>query len=153
MGKLPQHPPFGALVVTYRLRGGQPEFLLRHRAASGPDFEGEWAWGPPGGNREEGETIDQCATRELYEETGFHLTPRRTEGGSPEWVVYLAEVPSDQEPALSAEHDRFVWLPYDDAVARISPTIVQSRFVGAVASVLRREKAPSESRPSADERD
>ena len=104
---------------------------------SGPDFEGEWAWGPPGGNREEGETIDLCAERELREETGFRLTPRRAKGGSLEWIVYTAEVPPDQEPSLSDEHDRYVWLAYDDAVARVSPANVRSQFVSGAQTIRR----------------
>ena len=152
MGKLPRHPPFGALVVTYRFRAGQPEFLLLHRAASEPDFEGEWAWGPPGGNREEGETIDQCARRELLEETGFCLTPWRAGGGSFEWGLYVAEVPPDQEPALSMEHDRFVWLAYDEAVVRVSPAVVRSQFVSAVAGIVRHGTAHLECRQSDGER-
>ncbi|HEX5415401.1 MAG TPA: NUDIX domain-containing protein [Chloroflexota bacterium] len=124
--------------MTYRWRVRQPEFLLLHRAASGPDSEGEWAWTPPGGNREEDETIDRCATRELREETGFDVTPWRAEGDSAEWFVYTVEVPPDQEPCLSDEHDRHVWLPYAEAAARVLPAIVRDQFVRAARVIEQR---------------
>lgn len=92
-------PPYGALIVAYRWRGRQPEFLLLHRSGNGPDYAGEWAWTPPCGVREEGEAIDECAARELVEETGLPLPLRRTGDGSRDWVIYVAEASGDQVSA------------------------------------------------------
>jgi 8-oxo-dGTP pyrophosphatase MutT (NUDIX family) len=63
----------GALVVVYRRGERGLEYLVLHRGHSGPAYEGDWAWGPPGGAREAGESVDECARRELLEETGLAL--------------------------------------------------------------------------------
>lgn len=41
--------------------------LLQHREPEG----GSLYWCPPGGGREQGETFEQAAVREVYEETGI----------------------------------------------------------------------------------
>ena len=69
-------PPYGAMVLVYRMNGEQPEFLILHRAQLGPDFEGDWAWTPPSGARQPGETIEECARRELWEEAGLRVDAR-----------------------------------------------------------------------------
>lgn len=38
-------------------------------------------WGPPKGTLERGETVSQCAVRELREETGIEITPREFSRG------------------------------------------------------------------------
>jgi len=48
-------PPFGALIVVYRRTQEATEFLVLHRAHAGPEFQGDWAWGPPSGMREPGD--------------------------------------------------------------------------------------------------
>ncbi|MGB8467853.1 MAG: NUDIX domain-containing protein [Candidatus Babeliales bacterium] len=50
---------------------------------------GEGTWSPAGGHLEFGETIEQCATRELYEETGMIAHKIRSIG----WVnnVFIQE--------------------------------------------------------------
>ncbi len=58
-------PPFGASVVVYRRGAAGVEFLILHRAHSGPEFDGDWAWTPPSGARLPHEPILACAEREL----------------------------------------------------------------------------------------
>ena len=41
------------------------------------DVHGRGEWGPPGGHLEFGETVEDCARRELFEETGIQLTKLR----------------------------------------------------------------------------
>src|SRR5687767_13894107 len=123
--------PFGATIVVYLLRAGEAKFLVLHRGHTGLDFEGEWAWGPPSGARYPGEEICCCAERELKEETGLHLNLRQTDAGSENWIVYLAQAPNDAEVRLSAEHDRFAWLPINEAAARIAPDAVRAQLVDA----------------------
>ncbi|HET7038018.1 MAG TPA: NUDIX domain-containing protein [Thermomicrobiaceae bacterium] len=126
--------PFGAAVVVCRHGERGPELLVLHRAQLGPDFEGDWAWGPPSGARYPGESIAVCAARELREETGLRL-PLRPAGGPGDWAVYLAEAPRDAEIRLSPEHDRFAWLPIDEAVGRTSPADVRAQLAAATAGI------------------
>ena len=129
-------PPHGAMIVVYRDVEGRREYLLLHRAHHGPDYDGPWAWGPPSGARYPGEEIDRCAARELYEETGLDLLPRPLpEAVSYEWPVYILQAPSPTPLRLSAEHDSYVWLPYEEALLRISPLVVREAFEVAVRRV------------------
>lgn len=119
-------PPHGVSIVVYRRVGAEAgdEFLLLHRAHHGPDYEGDWAWTPPSGARLPDEALDACAARELREETGLSLALRPTDLGSPEWAVYLAEVEADVSITLDAEHDRFEWVSFDEALRRCHPVVV-----------------------------
>lgn len=49
--------------LCYRQTESQAEFLVLHRAHSGPDYEGDWAWTPPAVARQAGEEIDACAAK------------------------------------------------------------------------------------------
>jgi 8-oxo-dGTP pyrophosphatase MutT (NUDIX family) len=137
MSEIPSVPSNGAVIVVYRVRDGILDFLLLHRSYFVPEFSGDWAWGPPSGTRQEIESIETCAERELLEETGFQLSVRRTLAGSDKWWVYVAEASPDGNPVMSDEHDRYVWLQSDVAEQLISPAIVRSQFVGAVQHILR----------------
>src|SRR5215469_18151217 len=69
--------PYGAAVVVRR-PGPSPdraEYLVLHRAHRGPGYEGDWAWTPPSGSRQPGESVLPGAIRELAEETGFMAAP------------------------------------------------------------------------------
>src|SRR5690606_37772482 len=59
--------PYGAMIDVYRVDDGEAPFLVLYRAKHGPDYEGDWAWTPPCGARQAGETILKCAQRELWE--------------------------------------------------------------------------------------
>lgn len=124
------------MIVVYRCKAGGREFLLLHRAHHGPHYEGEWAWGPPSGARYPGEAIEACAARELREETGLRLALQATDCGSPGWPVYLAQAPPEAAITLSAEHDRHVWLPREEAARRIEPEVVRNSFRAASIQAL-----------------
>jgi ADP-ribose pyrophosphatase YjhB (NUDIX family) len=49
------------------------QVLLHRRADNG-------AWALPGGRMEIGESIEECAVREMFEETGLHVTIKRLVG-------------------------------------------------------------------------
>ncbi len=123
---MPIHPekPHGATVVVYRRRRRGLEFLLLHRAHYGPDYEGDWAWTPPSGARQPGETIEACARRELEEETGLRLEPVLTAFGSEDWAVFRSAMKGAAKVILSAEHDRYAWLQAREAIARCKPELV-----------------------------
>ena len=125
-------PPFGTLIVVYRRILERIEYLVLHRAHNGPEYEGDRAWGPPSGSRDPGETIDDCARRELREETGLELTLRRVHHDDPDWAIYLTEAPAGAGIAISSEHDRWMWLPARAALAHVSPAIVTSELRSAI---------------------
>lgn len=132
-----QEPPHGAMIVVYRCNEGTTEFLLLHRRHHGPDYEGDWAWTPPSGARYPGEPIDRCAQRELEEETQLCLLPERVAVGSAEWPVYAIQVPVETGIALSPEHDRYTWVPFDEATARLAPAVVRNSFIAAARRLAR----------------
>jgi 8-oxo-dGTP pyrophosphatase MutT (NUDIX family) len=117
-----------AVVVVCRCAARGLEFLVLHRGHSGPDFAGDWAWGPPAGAREPGESAAACAQRELFEETGLRLSLVACGAGNPVWPVYLAVAPPTAQIRLSEEHDAFNWLPLSDAVALTSPAPVREQL-------------------------
>lgn len=129
-------PPFGATVVVYR-RTPELQVLVLHRAGNGPGYEGDWAWTPPAGARFPAEPIEDCAARELHEEAGLDLRAQRVEGrGDQKRVLYAVEVAENVAIRLDAEHDRYEWVPADDAIGRCRPAAV-SEGVAQVVTVLR----------------
>ncbi len=129
--------PHGAAVVVYRRGGQQLEFLVLHRNIYGPEYEGDWAWGPPSGARQPGESVDQCAAREMLEETGLALSVRRIDTDSSDWAFYTAEAPPQAQVRLSVEHDRCAWLPLDQAAALVTPERVRAQLVAAAQVIGR----------------
>jgi hypothetical protein len=48
-------------------------------------------------------------------------------------VLDVAEAPPDLAIVLNAEHERFVWLPLDEAFAKCLPHVVASGVANAAA--------------------
>jgi RimJ/RimL family protein N-acetyltransferase/8-oxo-dGTP pyrophosphatase MutT (NUDIX family) len=116
--------PRGAGVVVRR----DGAYLLLHRHHNGPSYEGDWAWTSPSGARLPGEPILAGAERELHEEaglSGLDLRPVDLSGG---WAVFAAAAPPLSTIVIDAEHDRYEWLSYADAVARLAPASVVDNF-------------------------
>ena len=132
-----QDEPYGAAVVVRRpaAQAGGYEYLILHRAHHGPDYDGDWAWTPPSGSRQPGESVAGAALRELAEETGLTaaLADLRAIDLGGVWVQFLLDVPARTAARLDAEHDRLEWLPAAEAIARCQPA--------AVADGLRRAAA------------
>jgi 8-oxo-dGTP diphosphatase len=94
---------------------------LLHQSVRGPDDDGDWAWSAPGGSLEPGETGEECAARELLEETGLDVPLVRVpESGLP-ISVFTCEARASHDVVLSEEHDRFEWVSFDDARVRCRP--------------------------------
>jgi 8-oxo-dGTP pyrophosphatase MutT (NUDIX family) len=127
--------PRGASIAIWRWNGTECEWLLLHRAHEGPEYDGDWAWTPPSGARLPGESIEECARRELREEAGLDVDPIRVDGGREDWADFVAEAPADVEIRLDAEHDRYEWLPLSAAVARCLPAVV-AKQLGVVAAAV-----------------
>jgi 8-oxo-dGTP pyrophosphatase MutT (NUDIX family) len=97
--------PRGCTVVVWRENKGRREYLILHRRAAAPsEFEGDWAWTPPAGSRQPGESRERFASRELLEETGLVLELVPTDLGTEDWLVYFAEEAADASVVLDAEH-------------------------------------------------
>jgi 8-oxo-dGTP diphosphatase len=136
--------PFAVAIVVWRMNRNRREFLLLHRfAPGGGDYEGEWAWTPPAGARQPGETAQAAAARELREEIGLALplTALPDASASEDVALYAAEAPLDAEVVLGDEHDRFVWLPLADALPKCLPPLVASGLANAAAWIERRPPA------------
>jgi 8-oxo-dGTP pyrophosphatase MutT (NUDIX family) len=138
-------PPYGCAVVVYRQTASGRELLMLHRAQRGADYEGDWAWTPPSGARLPGEAPDDCARRELREETGLSLPLHATACGTTEWYAYRAEAGEDARIILDAEHDRYAWLPPGEAVARCAPDSARGPLA-CVAELLEAERGGAAAR-------
>jgi 8-oxo-dGTP pyrophosphatase MutT (NUDIX family)/RimJ/RimL family protein N-acetyltransferase len=120
--------PHGAAIVA-RCRpagGGAREYLVLHRAHHGPDYAGDWAWTPPSGSRQPGESVLAAALRELAEETGLQAAGAdlRALDLSGQWARFGLDLPPGANARLDHEHDKFEWLPAADAIARCRPAAV-----------------------------
>ena len=105
------------IVIT---RGAEPKVLLIQRG--GKPFKGGWAF--PGGFMNMDETTEQCAIRELEEETGLRLSKIQQIGayskvdrdprGRTVTVAYLAIV--DEPIAVTGQDDaaKAEWWPLSD---------------------------------------
>ncbi|SDK77410.1 8-oxo-dGTP diphosphatase [Modicisalibacter muralis] len=89
--------------------------ILLTRRAPGENLAGYWEF--PGGKQELGETIQQCAQRELEEELSlpsiagevFMESIYRYEGGAINLVGVLVE--AQRGPLTLTVHDRAEWIP------------------------------------------
>jgi 8-oxo-dGTP pyrophosphatase MutT (NUDIX family) len=133
-------PPYGSTIVVYRNVEGELQVLLLHRSHEGPDFAGDWAWTPPAGSRQPGETIEQSTKRELAEETGLNLPVRITDFGSESWFVYTAEATEKAEVDISREpeHDRYEWVSPEEAIKRCAPDLVKLPLAQAIDLIMNR---------------
>ncbi len=110
----------GGVVSRSGIDGGL-EVLVVHR----PAYDD---WSLPKGKADPGETDEECAVREVEEETGLVCTIRHDVGetryrdarGRPKVVRYFAMEPIGGELALLHEVDDARWLALEDALARLT---------------------------------
>lgn len=127
----------GKVLVGLRRSGAQPR-----------------TWGLPGGHIGFGETWEECARRELREETGLELLSPRfvgvTEAITPhearhEITIFLeGEARGEPRNEAPAEHARWEWHPWDAIPAPRARSLEALRGTGyAPAPNVRPEKAPA----------
>src|SRR5690606_39527961 len=109
--------PYGATVVVYRRVGERYLYLILHRKHEGPDYEGDWAWGPPAGCRLPGEPIDDCACRELWEETGLRLPLSDAGYGAEDRRAHLAAAAARAIATLAPRRGPYLLRPAEAAPA------------------------------------
>jgi 8-oxo-dGTP pyrophosphatase MutT (NUDIX family) len=129
--------PHGAMVVVYRDADSSTEVLLFHRA--GLTDSGDWAWTPPSGARFPGEELTACSERELLEETGIVANVIPVFVDDVDWALYAARVESGLTLLLNDEHDRFDWVPANEAIERCLPTVVRNGLSSVLATVQYRD--------------
>jgi 8-oxo-dGTP pyrophosphatase MutT (NUDIX family) len=137
----PDEPHGAAIIVRRPPAGGKPaEYLVLHRAHRGPDYDGDWAWTPPSGSRQPGESVLAAAVRELAEETGLVAADAdlRALDLSGAWVRFGLDVPAGTSARVDPEHDRLEWLPVGAAIARCQPATVADGLRLAAASTAAR---------------
>ena len=116
---------YSAGIVTYYKKDNIILYLLLHHTAGHWDF--------PKGTMEPGETKQQTAIRELYEETGLsveldtgfaansdYFYTHYQHGVVPKTVTYFVGKTDTQGVRLSHEHTDYVWLPYKEALEKIT---------------------------------
>lgn len=130
---MPREKSAGA--VIYRMENGEPRYLLLRY---NPKY-----WGFAKGRIEEGESEEETVRREVEEETGIRdlkIIPnfkqqqkyffkrnydlKKEEKNKAPWTfklvaLYLAQT-SVKNIKISKEHEDFIWLPFDNAVKRVS---------------------------------
>lgn len=129
-------PRGSTIVVRRRGTTGDPEFLMLHRNAHGPDFEGDWAWTSPAGARQPGEPVYTAALRELAEEAGLVDVQVFAVDLSLPWAVFAADV--DRGAAIDLvdpEHDRYEWLDATTASERVLPRWVAEQQITRAGSI------------------
>lgn len=125
------------IVVFYKGRGGRDYLILRHAPSDysrlGQTGNGREYWNFPKGHIEKGEKSEETALREVAEETGLKnvvIVPgfRQTEryvyalAGQKiyKWVVWFLGEAKTKNITLSFEHSAAKWLPYEEALKKVT---------------------------------
>jgi len=84
---------------------------------------GEGKWNGPGGKLGPGETPENCARREVREETGLRVRSLRLHGAlrhyfgdvdEPDWIVYQFSVTEFEGEPMESDEGELRWFPVDE---------------------------------------
>jgi 8-oxo-dGTP diphosphatase len=108
-------------VVWRRSAGGELEVVLVHR----PRYD-DWSW--PKGKLDPGESDEEAARREVFEETTLRVelgpelvsTTYLDKSGKHKRVRYWAMTVASGEPAAANEVDEAVWVTAGEAASRLT---------------------------------
>lgn len=119
------HLSAGVVTYVYDELAHQPFYLIIKHT--------DGHWDLPKGHVDAGETHEQTAERELYEETGlkaifdpyFRHTSEydfttRTNTPAHKTVYWFVGKATSRAVILSHEHTEFAWLPYERAIEKIT---------------------------------
>jgi 8-oxo-dGTP pyrophosphatase MutT (NUDIX family) len=97
-------------IVLYAEDTGRYGLQQRSNTVNDPGIWAAW-----GGGREPGETLEQCARRELGEESGYWgpIEMRRL-GENSQYVTFLGSVPEEFEPRANDEWQDYCWVEAGD---------------------------------------
>jgi 8-oxo-dGTP pyrophosphatase MutT (NUDIX family) len=124
-------PVIANVIVTSQSPAGVRVLVLHPSDID--SYDGDWSWGPAGGNREPGEDIADCAARELFEETGIVAFPQPVETENVDIAIYHHDVAWGTPVRLSLEHTDYEWVDVEQAVARCKPEALRSTMITALS--------------------
>lgn len=114
----------------YRNHGKKREYAILYRKSKSNRVE---SWHLPKGTLHTNETLEQCARREIREESGFNVkiicylgALHRLWESKPKWPIdktmhfFLALYQSGNASDMDHEHDEVVWLPAKTAIECLS---------------------------------
>lgn len=119
------------------LRGPSGRILFIRRSISCPKYP--LHWGVPGGYAEKREKYEDCAVRELFEETGLSLNPQdlsrlgQYEEGTMQTAIFRADVQHFVPLFSDGEHDAFTWALFQDAPYPTVPGLLKAIFLSGGA--------------------
>ena len=119
------------------LKDPSGRILFIRRSISCPKFP--LHWGVPGGYAEEREKYEDCAVRELYEETGLRLFPQdlyrlgQYREDTMQTAIFRADVQQFPPRFTDGEHDAFTWALFQDAPYPTVPGLLKIIFLSGGA--------------------
>jgi 8-oxo-dGTP pyrophosphatase MutT (NUDIX family) len=136
---------FSAGFILFRDTPAGPVYLLL-------DYGKHWDYAK--GHLEEGESAWQAAVRELREETGIRQVDRVTrfqrdmhyfffspkKGQVHKTVTYFLGRTRTEDVTISDEHSGHAWLPYDDALQRLTYENAREMLRAANDALLNRKR-------------
>ena len=121
--------------------------------------DGSWAF--PGGKLKDGETAEQAARREFFEECnyrvgGLKFLMRRvkddqTGDGVVDFSTFIAEVPDEFAPRLNHEASAYAWLDPEETLAENRPEAIADGAEGQDGPEVPQPLYPVADFPAADE--